>query len=311
MSRSDNVPGYPEYSGRRMKKTTGTIIKAQSGRYEVFTTEKERLVCLPRGKLRLGVGGLLVGDHVRVECRDGKNLIEEVYPRTGSFVRPAVANVDQLILFSSGAIPITDPYLIDRVCVTAAMQNVSCVLVVNKIDLDEASELRRIYGHVGLPVIPTCAIDGRGIDELRTCLAGKISVFTGNSGVGKSSILNALEPGLGLRVAEISKKLGRGRHTTRHVELYPLSCGGWVADTPGFASFDAQQIEPVPADELPFAFPEFAPFLGHCRFRDCAHRSEPDCAVTAALREGKIEPTRYASYCRLRDLAVSQTTPKG
>lgn len=152
-------------------------------------------------------------------------------------------------------------------------------------------------------MIETSALTGEGIEELRECIRGKVCAFSGNSGVGKSSILNALEPGLRLETGDVSEKLGRGRHTTRHVEIFPAG-GAWVADTPGFASFDMEQLPPIPKEELQHCFPEFEPYIGRCRFDDCAHLKEPGCAVREAIEQGRIHPIRHESYARLYEISA-------
>lgn len=233
----------------------------------------------------------------------GKGMVEKILPRKNCFVRPAVANVDILVIFAANVNPVTEPFLIDRVAAIAGDQGVDVCICVNKCDLDPGLNLANIYRHAGLAVIQTSAETGEGVDELRTLLQGKLAAFTGNSGVGKSSVLNRLSPELALATGEVSEKLGRGRHTTRHVELYQLDENTYVADTPGFSSFDTDQMEVILKENLQYSFPDFGPYLGDCQFRDCTHRKEPGCAVRAALDAGQIEPTRYDSYLRLYEKA--------
>ncbi len=178
------------------------------------------------------------------------------------------------------------------------------ILCVNKCDLDPAQDLARIYRNTGFTVIQTSAETGEGVEELRALLKGKFAAFTGNSGVGKSSILNCLCPQLGLATGEVSEKLGRGRHTTRHVALYQLDQDTYVADTPGFSSFDTDQMDVILKENLQYAFPDFGKYIGTCRFDDCSHRKEPGCAVTEALAAGEIEQTRYDSYLKLYEKAA-------
>lgn len=278
------------------------IIRAISGFYYV-QTEDGVVECKARGRFRRQDATPLVGDFVRITRQGSKGVLEQLLPRCNAFIRPAIANIDQLVVLASCAIPVTEPFLIDRVLAVAQLQGVSALVVVNKDDLASAQPLAEIYRQAGVPVIATSAETGEGVDALRQALAGKLSCLTGNSGVGKSSLLNRVCPELGLPVGEVSEKLGRGRHTTRHVELYSLGGDTFVADTPGFSSFDTERMELVHKEQLQDAFPEFGPYLGRCRFPDCAHRREPGCAVRAALEAGKIPPTRYESYERLYEQA--------
>lgn len=284
--------------------TDGIIIKALSGFYYVRTADGT-LACQARGRFRLDGTSPLVGD--RVKCSvdaAGRGRIDSVEPRRNFFIRPAVANIDALVFVAANTNPITDPFLIDRVSVIAADSNCELILCVNKTDIDPADSLARIYRQAGFPVVCTSAETGEGIEALRGQLKGKICAFTGNSGVGKSSIMNALLPGLNIRVGEVSDKLGRGRHTTRHVELFALGEDTYAADTPGFASFDLEMMNIIPKEKLQYDFLEFEPYLGKCRFTDCAHLKEPGCAVTEAVQAGAIAPGRYRSYQRLYELSA-------
>lgn len=280
------------------KNSEGRIIRSLSGFYEVQTAEGT-VTCRARGSLRRGAEIPQTGDLVTISVERGKGMVEKIHPRRNSFVRPAVANIDALVVFAANANPVTEPFLIDRVAAIAGDQEVPVILCVNKCDLDPAQDLIRIYTHAGFPVIAASAETGEGIEALRELIRGKLVAFTGNSGVGKSSILNRLCPALQLPTGEVSEKLGRGRHTTRHVELYDLGEGTLVADTPGFSSFDTDQMEVMLKENLQYAFPDFGKYIGSCQFHDCSHRKEPGCAVTAALQSGEIEPTRYDSYLRL------------
>ena len=284
------------------KMCEGRIIRSLSGFYEV-QTEHGTVTCRARGNLRRGAQIPLTGDLVTISVERGKGMVEKIHPRRNSFVRPAVANIDALVVFAANANPITEPFLIDRVAAIAGDQEVPVYLCVNKCDLDPAQDLIRIYTHAGFPVIAASAETGEGIEQLRDLIKGKLVAFTGNSGVGKSSILNRLCPELQLPTGEVSEKLGRGRHTTRHVELYDLGAGTLVADTPGFSSFDTDQMDVMLKENLQYAFPDFGNYLGKCQFHDCSHRKEPGCAVTAGLAAGEIEPTRYDSYLRLYEKA--------
>lgn len=284
------------------EKRTGRILRSLSGFYDVQTPEG-LVTCRARGILRKEGNSPLTGDMVSITVEKGKGMVESIAPRRNSFVRPAVANVDTLVVFAANVNPVTEPFLIDRVAAIAGDQNVEVVLCVNKCDLDPAIDLVRIYEKSGFTVICTSAETGEGVEALRSILKGKLTAFTGNSGVGKSSILNRLCPELQLPVGEVSEKLGRGRHTTRHVELYSLGEDTYVADTPGFSSFDTDQMDIILKENLQYAFPDFGPYTGKCRFDDCSHRREPGCAVRAALEAREIEPTRYDSYLKLYEKA--------
>ena len=280
----------------------GRIMKSLSGFYDV-QTESKLITCRARGHMRRGVTPL-VGDYVEISVEKGKGMLEKILPRKNAFVRPAVANLDLLVVFAANVNPVTEPFLIDRVAAIAGDQEVEVVLCVNKTDMDPAEDLTAIYRKAGYSVIQTSAETGAGVEELRQLLKGKFAAFTGNSGVGKSSILNTLEPALHLPVGEVSEKLGRGRHTTRHVEVYRLDGDILIADTPGFSSFDTDQMDVILKENLQYAFPEFGRYIGCCQFRDCSHRKEPGCAVTQALAEDAISQSRYDSYLRLYEKAA-------
>lgn len=283
----------------------GVIIKSLSGFYTVSVGD-DFVTCKARGRFRHDGTSPLVGDRVEVSVdSQGKGRVDRILPRRNRFIRPAVANVDQIVMFASAVNPITDPFLIDRVSAIAERSDCDTVVCVNKMDLDPGDRLYEIYHNAGFPVVRCSAESGEGVEALRAIIHGKTSAFTGNSGVGKSSILNRLVPDLCLPTGAVSEKLGRGRHTTRHVELYALGENTYVADTPGFASFEVDLLEPIRCEELQLAFREFAPYLGQCRFQDCRHLKEPDCAVREALAEGKIAPERYESYERLYEIARS------
>ena len=280
------------------EKQTGRILRSLSGFYDV-QTPKGVVTCRARGILRKEGNSPLTGDMVEISVEKGKGMVEKILPRRNWFIRPAVANVDALVIFAANVNPVTEPFLIDRVAAIAGDREVKVYICINKCDLDPAVDLERIYRHAGFPVILTSAETGEGVEELRELIKGKLTAFTGNSGVGKSSVLNRLCPDLALPTGEVSEKLGRGRHTTRHVELYRLEEDTYVADTPGFSSFDTDQMDVILKENLQYAFPDFGAFIGNCQFHDCSHRKEPGCAVTAALAAGQIEPTRYDSYLRL------------
>ncbi|MEA4896580.1 MAG: ribosome small subunit-dependent GTPase A [Oscillospiraceae bacterium] len=283
--------------------TAGTIVKALSGFYYV-NTDCGLIECRARGKFRLDGISPLVGDRVDVTLdQNGKGTVDIIHERKNSFVRPAVANIDCMVILASAVNPITDPFLIDRV--TALAENAGCepVICINKTDLNSGDKLYEIYATTGYTVLRTSAATGEGINELKAAIKGKLCAFAGNSGVGKSSLLNALAPELEIKVGEVSDKLGRGRHTTRHVEIFSLGGEAFIADTPGFGSFDIEKMEHIPKENLQYSFREFAPYIGKCRFDDCAHIKEPGCAIIAAVEKGVISPSRHESYARLYDLA--------
>ena len=282
------------------ERRTGRIVRSLSGFYDVQTPAGV-VTCRGRGSLRRGGESPLTGDMVEITMEGGKGMVERILPRKNAFVRPAVANVDALVVFAANVNPVTEPFLIDRVAAIAGDQGVEVYICINKCDLDPAVDLERIYTRAGFPVIRASAQTGEGVAQLRSLLSGKLTAFTGNTGVGKSSMLNALCPGLELATGQVSQKLGRGRHTTRHVELFALDDNTYVADTPGFASFDTEQMEIILKENLQYAFRDFAPYLGECQFHDCSHRAEPGCAVRRAVETGEIEASRYQSYLQLYD----------
>ena len=282
----------------------GVIMRALSGFYYVRTRDA-LIQCRARGRFRLDGLTPLVGDRVMIEPNaDGTGSVARILPRKNAFARPAVANVDRLVMLLSAALPVTDPYLVDRVTVRCEKNNCGVILVVNKCDLDPAEKLREIYAATGYETFAVSARTGEGLDALRAALEGKTCCLTGNSGVGKSTLVNALAPGLAIPTAEVSRKLGRGRHTTRHVELFDIGGGTLIFDTPGFAAFGDEMEAPILTEELAGLFPEFAPYLGGCRFDDCTHRSEPGCALRQAAEDGRVHPSRYGSYLRLYEEAA-------
>lgn len=281
----------------------GTIIKALSGFYYV-SSGNNIITCRGRGKHRHKQTPPLVGDFVTFSpTSETEGALDEILPRKNQFKRPAVANIDQLVLIVSGAIPKTDPFLIDRITSITSDRDCDCLVIINKCDLDPGQTLYDTYHSIGFPTLQVSAETGQGMEELRVLLKDKISTFTGNSGVGKSSILNSLEKEMSLATGEISEKLGRGRHTTRHIELFPLKIGGFVADTPGFSAFEEDKLEIRRKEELASTFIDFLPYIDQCQFQDCAHIKEKGCALRQALDEGKIFISRHESYIRLYEQA--------
>lgn len=273
-------------------------MKALSGFYYV-DLDGETVTCRGRGKLRHQKVTPLVGDRVEVTLNeDGTGAVEAVLPRRNQLARPAVANLDQLVILCANVNPVSDPYVIDRVSAVAAGKGCEVVIAINKCDLDPGDALAELYTAAGFPVLRLSAVTGEGIATLRELLQGKVSAFTGNSGVGKSSVLNALEPQFAIETGEVSDKLGRGRHTTRHVELFRVG-DALVADTPGFSSFEADRFGLLDRETLEAGFREFRPYLGQCRFVGCSHTKEKGCAVLEAVEAGAIPKSRHESYVRL------------
>ena len=276
----------------------GTIIKAFGGFFFV-RVEGQVLRCKIRGRIRKNSGEVLVGDEVSLEhAPDSANdgLILDVFPRHSELTRPPVANVNQAVIIFSVDYPRPNSALLDRFLLQAYRAGIDPVLCFNKMDMIEFNDLAffKDYEPAGYPIVKVSAKSGRNIELLGQLLKDKISVFAGPSGVGKSSLLNALEPGLQLKTGDISQKLKRGRHTTRHVELMPLPGGGMVADTPGFSSMDLPAMR---KEELAACYPEFITCLAAgCRFSTCLHYREPDCAVKEAVAEGRISTLRYQQY---------------
>ncbi len=238
----------------------------------------------------------MVGDYVDIEVKNGKGSIENIHERTSMLVRPAVANINQLVVVVALASPEPNPELIDSFLIIGQHSGLDTILCFNKADLTCSDELIKTYSNAGYKLVVTSAPNGEGIDELKALLVGKITAFAGNSGVGKSSLLNALGVLGELETGAVSEKIRRGRHTTRHVELLELDGGALVLDTPGFSSFEMPKIR---ANELENYFAEFAPYIGKCRFRGCAHISEPGCAVLEAVSDGNISKMRHNSYKNL------------
>ena len=282
-------------------------MKALSGFYYVDSGSGEPVACKARGRFRHEGVTPLVGDRVVfTDLGGGAGVLDQILLRKNEFRRPAVANLDQMVLVASGAIPVTDPFLLDRAAALAEYKGCAPVICINKSDLDAAEELYRTYCAVGFLTLRVSAETGEGLLALYDAIAGKVSAFTGNSGVGKSSLLNALEGDFHIAVGEVSDKLGRGRHTTRHVELFRLKNGAVVADTPGFSSFDVEQLEGIRKEELAGTFREFRPYLDQCRFLSCSHTKEKGCAVLEAVRRGEIPKSRHESYVRLYQQAAER-----
>ncbi|OEF98539.1 ribosome small subunit-dependent GTPase A [Desulfuribacillus alkaliarsenatis] len=283
----------------------GTIVKALSGFFYVQDDEDKQIYeCRGRGILKKNNVSPLVGDYVNYTSLPGnQGVIEEIKPRKNEFFRPKVANVDQVLLVFTHIEPAWNQRLLDRFIVMAESVDVEAVLVINKIDmLNQEQQLdmetnRQLYEGLGYRVILTSAESGDGKAELLDALKDKISMFSGQSGVGKSSLLNMLDPGLELKTGDISNKLKRGKHTTRHVELFPLANGGYVVDTPGFSQIDLSII----GDSSLIAkfFREINEVGEHCKYRGCTHTAEDSCKVIEYVEQGKIDAQRYKHYTEL------------
>ena len=276
---------------------TGLIIKGIGGFYYVRTADGNTVTCKARGVFRKAKITPLVGDKVRFSMVDDEEgVIDEIIPRKNSLVRPPVANIDRLFIVSSVRDPSPSTLIIDKTIAAAEIKDIEPVLVITKTDMGEYDQLKEIYSSVGIKTVFVSSVTKEGTEEVRELLKGCISAFTGNSGVGKSTLLNAIMPELFLETGETSKKLGRGRHTTRHVELFEVESGGYVADTPGFSTMDMERYDLIEKEKLPFAFREFEPYLGECKFTSCSHTCEKGCAVLEAVKEGKIKQSRMDSY---------------
>jgi len=305
----------------------GLIIKAQSGFFTVHTDGGD-IVCKVRGRLkkqRLDTDLVAAGDRVRISlAEDGSGMIEEIAERERALTRMApksqgrgsrrwdrsgyrsereqviVANLDQVVFCFSCKEPPPSLRLLDRLLVGAEVQGIPSIVCANKIDLvgdPEARALFAVYQEIDYPVVYTSAVSGDGADALRDMLQGKLSALIGPSGVGKTSLLNTIQPDLGLRVRDVSQATSKGRHTTVAPQLVPLDGGGWVADTPGIRTLALFDVDP---EELDAYFPDIAPFVADCRFSDCAHAVEPSCAVKQAVQDGHVSEHRYESYVRLQ-----------
>ena len=286
-------------------KKQGVVIKGIGVNYDV-ACEGQILRCRASAKIKHQKNLLAAGEYVELRITDDGGYITERLPRRNGLIRPAIANIDQLVILASQAPPVTDPYLIDKVTVVALYQGIQPVILLNKSDLHDSVDLYHAYQKAGFPVLRASAVTGEGVEEVKAMLAGKISAFTGNSAIGKSSILNRIDSRFGLQVGDMSEKIARGRHTTRHVELFQLDNGGFVADTPGFSTFDAVRMEKLTKENLQQYFPEIDRFFAQCRFSDCKHIKEPGCVVREAVEQGEIAKSRYESYCMLYEEVAAQ-----
>lgn len=277
-----------------MSSQKGVIVGIKGGFAEVDVGDVT-LTCRIRGKLRLREEEIVAGDSAIVRTEKGEHVIEQVLDRRNFLVRPPVANVDTVAIFTPLVMPDADLMLTDRLCVLAEKQSLEIVICATKADIADESAPIKVEEHykgTGYSFVSLAAPKGKGVDRLRELLRGKVSIFAGQSGAGKSTLINAMVPGLGLKTGEVSGRIGRGRHTTRQVRLLRLDSGGYVADSPGFSSLELSGIGP---DQLRGLMPDIAAFEGGCRFRGCRHNAEPGCAVREAL--GKtVSRGRYDHY---------------
>lgn len=276
----------------------GIIVKGIGGFYYVETAEGI-YECKARGIFRKEKITPLVGDSVVITVDvNGKNSIDSIAERKNLFNRPPVSNVDNLVIIASTCEPRPNMIIIDRLTAVAIHKNVRPIIVFTKDDLHSADEYVDIYSSTGIETFVVSNTTNEGVDDVKKILSGCVSVFTGNSGVGKSSLLNCIFPDFKLETGEISKKLGRGRHTTRHVELFRFE-NGYIADTPGFSSLDFETNDIIRKEELEDCFPEFSDYLGQCKFTSCSHTNDKGCRIVQALNEGYVNKSRYESYVAL------------
>lgn len=275
----------------------GLIVKGIGGFYYVESAG-EIYECRARGVLRKRGITPVVGDYCSITTApEGLAMVEEIEPRKNCLVRPPVANLDKLFIVVSSCKPAPSLLVIDRLIASAEHNGIEPLIVFTKTDLADVSEMESLYKSSGFRTVCVDYKTGGGIDELRSELCGCVSAFAGNSGVGKSTLLNAVDKAMQRQTGEVSEKLGRGRHTTRSVELLELSFGGRLADTPGFSSFDGDLGTNIETDELPGCFREFESSIGKCKFTSCAHLCEKGCAVIDAVERGEIAKSRHESYC--------------
>lgn len=275
------------------------ILKNIGGFYYVKSGD-EVIECKAKGKFRNLSLSPVAGDIVDTEFDGSTNVITKIYPRKNKFIRPPFANLDLLVLVISTVDPAPNYLVIDKMCAIAENKDVQVIMVITKTDMAEYENIRSVYAKAGFKVFYTGADDDGQLEEIRREMQGKLCVFSGNSGVGKSTLLNKLFPHLSLETGITSKKLGRGKHTTRRVEIFETD-GCMVADTPGFSSVELVDDNFISKDDLQYAFVEFAPYLGSCKFADCRHINEIGCAVKGAVDGGEIPQSRYESYKALYD----------
>lgn len=281
----------------------GIILKGIGGFYYVEAAGAV-YECKARGVFRKKRITPLAGDRVQITVTDNgaENTIDEIFERKNFLKRPPVANIDSLIIVVSTVSPRPSTFVIDKLVAVAEYKNIEPIVVFTKADLESAQKLFDIYKLAGIACAMVSNKTGEGVEEVRSLLSGKICAFTGNSGVGKTSLLNALDPALSLATGEISEKLGRGRHTTRQAELFK-TCGGYIVDTPGFSALDLEKDQVIRKDDLAECFREFRPYLGSCRFSTCSHTCDKGCRILQAVEDGEISRSRHNSYVEMYQAA--------
>ncbi len=285
-----------------LNKLDGIILKGIGGFYYVEAAGAV-YECKARGAFRKSGIKPLAGDRVEISINDkAENTIDVIKERTSLMLRPPVANIDRLFIVASAKEPNPVMLIIDRLTAIAVSRGIEPIIVFTKSDLAPVDEYVDIYRNAGIRTIAVSSVNGDGVEAVKAELKNHISAFCGNSGVGKSTLLNAIDPSLALKTAEISDKLGRGRHTTRQSELFKVE-GGYVADTPGFSSLELEESEVILKDDLPYAFPEFEQYIGQCKFTTCLHVKDKGCRILEAVENGDIPKSRHESYCVMMEQA--------
>ena len=285
-----------------LSKLEGIILKGIGGFYYVEAADKI-YECKARGVFRKSRIKPLAGDRVEISVNENaENTIDVIKERSSLMLRPPVANIDRLFIVASAKEPNPVLLIIDRLTAIAINRGIEPIVVFTKTDLADISAYVEIYEKAGIRTLAVSSVSGEGVEQIKAELKNHISAFCGNSGVGKSTLLNAINPDLALKTAEISDKLGRGRHTTRESELFKVE-GGYVADTPGFSSLELEETEIILKDDLPYAFPEFEPYIGQCKFTSCLHVKDKGCRILEAVESGDVAPSRHESYCVMMEQA--------
>lgn len=272
----------------------GTIIKSIGGLYTVKSFDSI-IECKARGVFRKDNISPVVGDTVEIS----NDVISKILPRKNFIVRPPLANLDTMVFVISTTKPSPNVTMLDKFIAVCEYKNINPVIALTKIDLADYNNILTIYNTIGIKTLTIDYSNKQSYMDLKEYLANKISAFTGNSGAGKSTLLNAIDTSLNIPTGDISQKLGRGRHTTRHSELYQLDNGGLIADTPGFSTFETNKYDIIKKENLASCFREFSPYVNDCRFNDCSHTKEKGCAVIQAVKDGIIPKSRHSSYCEM------------